>query len=155
MLLSCSKGAMDGESDIWRSVLLPIGSQTWDQLTLLCNDQSLYSCSIASFASEVKTNLICFLKNTDTISKFKNTFASAWSFRPLWLKFQPPSWVFPILFSLFFFLALFTNILHMLLTYLAYCLSLLVEYKPWDFDVFVMPAPRATLGSEKSLNEYW
>lgn len=70
-------------------------------------------------------------------------------------KISAPILGIPHPFFLIFFLALFTNILHMLLTYLAYCLSLLVEYKPWDFDVFVMPAPRATLGSEKSLNEYW
>lgn len=49
------------------------------------------------------------------------------------------------------------NILDVLFTYLAFCLSLLVEYKPHesrDSDLFIIFVPRAISGLEKSLNEY-
>lgn len=49
------------------------------------------------------------------------------------------------------------NIPDILLTYLAFCLFFLVEYKPHesrDFDLFIMYVPRAISGLEKSLSEY-
>lgn len=49
------------------------------------------------------------------------------------------------------------NIPDILLTYLAFCLFFLAEYKPHesrDFDLFIMYVPRAISGLEKSLSEY-
>lgn len=98
----------------------------------------------------MKTNLVCFLKSIDSISQFKNTFASASSFC---LKFQPPSLV-----LLYPFLLIFLACLYEHTGYSAYLSCLLFipsgRISPMSRLICCVLYQTAFSGLEKSLSEY-